>query len=127
MSINFNIATLGLLLALGVGCFGLPDQEPALGEPYVRVAVEEFTHHSTASVLRVTGGPGSQEACGIVATVDDETRYLRRDPSGEIREGSRAEVSVGDTVEVHVSGDVQESCPVQGYGEVIVMVHDIAS
>ena len=115
------------LALLCASCSGATVQEPVLGDPYVRGAVEEFTHHATASSLRVSGGPGSQEMCGIVATVDAGTRYLRRDLTGAVQTGARGEITVGDTVEVHVTGDVQESCPVQGYGAAVVLVHDLGS
>lgn len=123
---KFRRAGAVAFLFILVGCSTRSD-ELLLGTPYVRGAVEEFTHHATASALRVSGGPGSREPCGIVATVDARTRYLRRDPAGEIVPGARGEVTLGDTVEVHVSGDVQESYPVQAYGTAIVIVRDLGS
>jgi hypothetical protein len=70
----------------------------------------------------VRAGPGSRETCGIAATVDRETRYLRREAPGSLRRVDRSAVSVGDTVEVHVEGPVAESCPVQARASVVVLV-----
>lgn len=109
-------------LAILVACSTATDGDPALDQPYVRGAVQAFTHHATASSLQVSAGPGSREQCGIVATVDAGTRYMRRGANGRLIEATRAEIELGDTVEVHVSGDVMESCPVQGYGSVVVLL-----
>ena len=111
----------GAVLPACAGASG--PREPA-GEPYVVGPVESFTHHATASRLLVRAGPGSREPCGISATVDAETRYQRRSPSGALRAVSRAEVDVGDTVEVYVEGPVAESCPVQGYAALVVLLAD---
>ena len=112
-------AALALLVLAACARASVPN--PAAGEPYVRGPVESFTHHATASRLLVRGGPGSRESCGIAATVDARTRYLRRAPSGELRAASRAEVGVGDTVEVYVQGPVAESCPPQAYAAAVVL------
>lgn len=107
--------TLAACARAGVG------RQPS-GEPYARGAVESFTHRATASNLLVRAGPGSREACGISATVDARTRFLRRAPSGALGEITRAEVGVGDTVEVYVTGPVAESCPPLGYAAAVVLV-----
>lgn len=101
-------------------CAGASGPDPLSGEPYVRGPVESFTHHATASLLLVRAGPGSRESCGIAATVDARTRYLQRALSGGLRAASRAEVGVGDTVEVYVRGAIAESCPSQAYAAVVV-------
>ena len=100
----------------------VPPAEAVAGQPFVRGPVETITHHATASSLLVRGGPGSQEPCGIAATVDARTRYLQRDTSGLLRRLDRSTISAGDTVEVYVDGPVADSCPVQGYGAILVRV-----
>jgi hypothetical protein len=54
--------------------------------------------------------------------VDRDTRYLRREGSGTLRTVDRSAIDVGDTVEVHVEGEVAESCPVQARASVVVLV-----
>ena len=94
---------------------------PADG-PYVRGPVESIRSHATGTGLLVRAGPGSREPCGIQATTDARTRYLRRTGPGELRRAAPSDVEVGDTVEVHVAGPVAESCPVQGRAAVVVLV-----
>lgn len=84
--------------------------------------MEAVTHRETASRFLVRAGPGSREPCGITATVDRGTRYLRREGSGPLRTIDRVAISVGDTVEVHVDGPVAESCPVQALASHVVVV-----
>jgi hypothetical protein len=108
------------LLALAA-CSRASGPSPLAGDPYVRGPVESFTHHATASRLLVRGAPDSRESCGIAATVDARTRYLRRARSGELRPASRANVGVGDTVEVYVAGPIAESCPPQAYAAAVVL------
>lgn len=122
MSSRFFIPALALACAAPAACSRAAVLDPVPGDAYVRGPVEPFTHRATASRLLVRAGPGSRESCGIAATVDRRTRYLRREPSGTLQRVDRAAVSVGDTVEVHVDGAVAESCPVQAHASVIVLV-----
>src|SRR5688500_17130781 len=73
-----------LLLVTLAACSGAADPASTMGEAYVRGEVEGFMHHGTASMLHVSGGPGSRESCGINATVDAETEYFRRVAAGEV-------------------------------------------
>jgi hypothetical protein len=113
------IASLALLLAACVDPSALYTPE---GEPYVRGPIEAITAHATATGLLVLAGPGSQEPCGIQATADDDTRYLRRTADGTLQTSTLSELSVGDTVEVYVEGPIAESCPVQGRAAAIILV-----
>ena len=82
-----------------------------------------MTHRATASGLVVRPEAGASDPCGIAATVDGGTVYFRRAaPGGDLSPSALAEISVGDTVEVYVSGPVAESCPVQGRAATIVVV-----
>ncbi|HEX6925540.1 MAG TPA: hypothetical protein VF167_08920 [Longimicrobiaceae bacterium] len=96
---------------------GLPD-----GEPLVRGPIESIDHRATASGILVRAAPGSREMCGIAATADEETRYLRQEADGRRVSLDRSELEVGDTVEVYVTGPIAESCPVQGRASAIVPV-----
>lgn len=116
------IAVAALCIAPLAACTATSALQPPDQEPYVRGSIVSITHRATASTLRVEGGPGSREPCGIVATVDAETRYLTRTPAGTLGPGSLAALSEGDTVEVYVSGPVMESCPVQGRASSIVLI-----
>jgi hypothetical protein len=111
------VAAAGSVLA---SCAGTPAIEPPDGEPYVRGAISSIEHRAAGSGIRVEASPESREPCGIVATADASTRYLVRTPPGELEEASVAQLAVGDSVDVYVSGPVAESCPVQGYAAVIV-------
>jgi hypothetical protein len=92
------------------------------GEPYIRGPVEAIAHHATASNILVRAAPGSPDRCGISATVNGETRYLRQ-PSDDARNAAAlSDIDVGDTVEVYVSGPVAESCPVQAYAAAVVLL-----
>lgn len=107
-------------LAAAGACAGATGVLTPAGEPLVRGPIESMTHHATASSILVAAGPGSREACGIAARVDADTRYLVRTGAGAVSGSSLAELEVGDTVEVYVTGPVAESCPVQGYASFIV-------
>jgi endonuclease YncB( thermonuclease family) len=109
---------LGLLIA---GCRGATPAGQLSGEPLVVGPVESVAHRATASGILVRAAPGSREMCGISATADVETRYLRRAPDGETEPAALADLAVGDTVEVYVEGPVAESCPVQGRVSTIVI------
>ena len=117
---SFVLLVLGLTLAVCAppGALGVPD-----GVPTVRGAVVRVQHSATASGLLVE--PGG-DACGLQATADARTRYVRRDASGRRvplgtgAEGARA-LSAGDTVSVWVDGAVRESCPIQGRAAVVVV------
>lgn len=117
---NGRVLMAAALLGAVGGCGGATGVLAPTGEPLVRGTVESITHHATASNILVAAGPGSREACGISATVDDETRYLVRSAGGGLSRSTIAELDVGDTVEVYVNGPVAESCPVQGYASAIV-------
>jgi hypothetical protein len=119
-------AVLAAVLACtaAAACSGAAVLDTVPGDPYVRGPVESFSHHATASRLLVRAGPGSREPCGISATVDRRTRYLRREPSGTLGQVDRSAVGVGDTVEVHVDGAIAESCPVQAHASLVVLVAD---
>ena len=93
-----------------------------VGELYIRGPIESVTHRATASGILVQPAPGSDVACGISARVDAENRYLRRDTEGELHPITVADLEVGDTVEVFVTGPIAESCPVQGYVSTMVLV-----
>ncbi|MEX2570880.1 MAG: hypothetical protein WD737_06210 [Gemmatimonadota bacterium] len=93
-------------------------------DPYVIGPIESISHGAAASGLLVQAGPGSIEMCGIAATVDSRTRYLRRSEGDDLMPSALAELEVGDTVAVHVTGPVAESCPVQGYASTIVLIDD---
>lgn len=113
-------ATSFALMMLLPGCAasgGVPAPE---GEPLVVGLVESVVHTANASSVHVAAGAGSREQCGIVATADGGTRYLRRE-GGELREASREEVAEGVVVEVYVDGPVMESCPVQGRAAAFVI------
>ncbi|HEV2734592.1 MAG TPA: DUF3221 domain-containing protein [Longimicrobiaceae bacterium] len=122
MNSRFSILALALACAAPAACSRAAVLDPAPGDAYVRGPVEAVTHHATASRLLVRAGPGSREPCGISATVDRRTRYLRREPSGTLGQTDRSALSVGDTVEVHVDGAVAESCPVQARASFVVLV-----
>jgi hypothetical protein len=107
-----------LLLA---ACTRAAAPEMPAGEPYARGPIVSITHSATASGILVGAG-GSSESCGIAATADEQTRYLTRTGAGPAREVSRAELAVGDTVEVYVDGPVALSCPPQGHASTIVRV-----
>jgi hypothetical protein len=94
---------------------------PAEG-PYVRGPVESITHRSPATGLVVRAGPGSRDQCGISATADKRTRYLRRASGGGVEPSALSEIRTGDVVEVYVDGPIAESCPVQGHASVVVLV-----
>lgn len=115
-------AAVAVCLTPLLACTAMSMPQAPDGEPYVRGPIRSITHHATASGLLVDGGPGSREPCGISAAVDAETRYLRRSPQGVVRAVSLGDLSVGDTVEVYVSGGVAESCPVQGRASTVVLV-----
>jgi hypothetical protein len=108
-------------LALAAACAGSSRLVPPEGDPLVVGPVQSVTHREAASSIHVAAGPGSQEACGIVATADPRTRYLRR-VSGDLREATREEVEVGTRMEVYVDGPVMESCPVQGRAAAFVLI-----
>jgi hypothetical protein len=113
-----------LIVALAVlttACSSRAPAEPA-GEPLVRGAVESVGPHPESPVFLVRGGPGSLEPCGISARTDRRTRFLHRDSGVGLREIAPSAIEVGDTVEIHVSGPVAESCPVQGYAAAVVRV-----
>lgn len=110
-----------VLVPLLAACGAASTLEPA-GSPYVRGPVESITSRATGTGLLVRAGPGSREPCGISASADAGTRYLRRTPAGELERARLADVQVGDTVEVYVEGPVAESCPVQGKASAIVLV-----
>jgi hypothetical protein len=119
-------AVLAAVLACtaAAACSGAAVLDAVPGDPYVRGPVESFTHRATVSRLLVRAGPGSREPCGIIAGVDRDTRYLRREGSGTLQAVDRSAVRVGDTVEVHVDGEVAESCPVQARASLVVLVAD---
>lgn len=119
---RFPVLALVLACTAPAACARSSVLDAVPGEPYVRGPVESFTHHATASRLLVRAGPGSREACGIAATVDRRTRYLRREPSGTLGQMDRSALVVGDTVEVYVEGPVAESCPVQARASTVVLV-----
>ncbi|HLT46817.1 MAG TPA: hypothetical protein VK002_06275 [Rubricoccaceae bacterium] len=118
---------LGLLaltfLALLISACARPDALSAPDEePLVRGPIASITTHATGTGILVEAGPGSREPCGILATADAETRYLRRTGAGTLLQAELADLAVGDTVEVYVEGPVAESCPVQGYASAVVLV-----
>lgn len=88
--------------------------------------IAEITPSGVNMRLLVEAGPGSNEPCGIWATVDAETDYFRRDGDALIPLGTgpsgAEQVEVGDTVEVYVDGAVAESCPVQGRASSLVLL-----
>lgn len=113
------------LIAIAAVLFGTASCATAprpTGDPIVRGAIESITHRATASGYLVLAGPGSREMCGISATVDDRTTFLRRASTGELQPAARQEFAVGDTVEVFVDGPIAESCPVQGRASALVLV-----
>ena len=116
--ITLFAATAALLLG---ACSGDPLTRPPATAPLVIGPVVSVDHRATASGVLVEAGPGSQEPCGIQATIDADTRVLRR-VQGRLVPADRGAVAPGVTVEVYVSGPVAESCPVQGYAERLVLV-----
>ena len=114
-----------VVLVLGVlaACSRTAAVEAPPGDPYVRGPVESITHHATASSYLVGPGPGATGSCGIAATADARTRYLSR-AGGSFRAAERADIAVGDTVDVYVDGPVALSCPPQGRASAIVLVAD---
>jgi hypothetical protein len=115
-------STSTLILLAVAACSGTMAPE---GTPLVRGPIESIAHHATGSGFLVGARPGSREACGISATADDRTRYLRRSASGAYTEAARADLEVGDTVEVFVDGPVAESCPVQGRAAALVLINNV--
>lgn len=121
-----RIVTSSVLLVLGLtlavcaapGALGVP-----YGPPDVRGTLAEVRHGATASGLTVEPGDGT---CGLQATADAETRYLRRSADGRLTPlGTGAEgvgaLAIGDVAEVWVEGPVMESCPTQGRAAVVVV------
>ena len=90
-------------------------------DPYVTGSIESIMHRATASGLLVRPAAGARDPCGISATVDAQTRYYRRRVRS-LEPAALADLQLGDTVEVHVTGPVAESCPAQGYASAIVIV-----
>lgn len=119
------LASLALAAALAA-CTGSSTLEPPAGTPYVRGPVESVASRAAAARLLVRAGPGSREPCGISASADAGTRYLRRTPAGELEGAGLSDVQVGDTVEVYVEGPVAESCPVQARASAVVLVSEAA-
>lgn len=113
------LALVGALLA---ACSGAAMLETPRGEPYAVGTLDSITHRQATSLLLVRALPGSPEPCGIAATVNRETTYLRRDPAGAQRRIALADLTLGDTVEVYVYGAVAESCPPQGYANVVILL-----
>jgi hypothetical protein len=113
-----------LVGALAWGCGAMAGPAEPDGEPIVRGPVESITHHATGSGILVRAGPGSRDSCGIATTADGDTRFLRRGADGRVAGASLAEVAVGDTVEVYVTGPVAESCPLQGRASTILLLGD---
>ena len=124
MSPARRAAPLLLAAALTSACGGMAGPAEPDGEPVVRGPVESLTHHATGSGILVRAGPGSRDPCGIAATADRDTRYLRRGSDGRVVSAVLAEVEVGDTVEVYVTGPVAESCPLQGRAATILLLGD---
>ena len=110
----------GLAVLLLMGCGAASGPSDAQDAPLVRGPIESITHHATATGMVVRAAPGSREMCGISATVDHATRIQRRTAAGALAPAALAELEVGDTVEVYVSGPVAESCPVQGRADAVV-------
>lgn len=110
------------LAAALAGCAGSSALEPPAGTPYVRGPVESVASRAAATRLLVRAGPGSREPCGISASADAGTRYLRRTPAGGLEGAALSDVRVGDTVEVYVVGPVAESCPAQARASAVVLV-----
>lgn len=122
-----GLAATALLAVLLVACADPSTLYSPEGAPYVRGPVESITAHATGAGLLVRAGPGSQEPCGIQATADARTHYLRRIGEGPLQRATLADLSVGDTVEVYVEGPVAESCPVQGRAAAVVLVAEAGS
>ena len=95
---------------------GLPE-----GSPYVEGPVASVAHSATASGILVNPPPGSVQSCGISATVDARTRFLRRTASGALEPARVGDLAVGSTVAVYVEGPLTRSCPAQGYASVMVI------
>jgi hypothetical protein len=102
-------------------CANGPEPAPQ-GTLHVRGPVEAIAHRATASGIAVAGGPDSPEPCGILATADVSTRYWQRTAEGTLVPLPLASLTVGDTVEVYVTGPVAESCPTQGRAAAVVRV-----
>lgn len=105
---------------LVTACTGAPSLRAPEEEPVVIGAIASITHRATASGLLVQPGVPPGDPCGILATVDAETRYLERSRTGTLTRISLTDLAEGDTVEVYVSGPVMESCPLQGRGATII-------
>jgi hypothetical protein len=111
-----TVALLTVLLLAGCG----GRSSTSVERPLVVGSIESVIHRATQSGIRVTGGPGSSEPCGIVATVDADTEVVARTGDGQTRVLTPGDLDGGDTVEVYVDGPVAESCPVQGRASRIV-------
>ena len=97
--------------------------EPPPGPPYVRGPVASVTEVGGVTRLFVRAGPGSREACGIVATATTRTRLSRRSSAGAlVGRATLRDVAVGDTVEVYPGPYIAESCPVQGEAVALVLL-----
>lgn len=120
------IKSLVVLVVLGSAVLGSCTNRSAPPKserkPYVRGPVASLGDRTTGSGLLVQADPKSREPCGILATVDNETRYLLRSRAGALRSASLEDLREGDTVEIYVSGTVMESCPVQGYASSVILI-----
>ncbi len=122
MSIPRTNTCIGLALCLMFSACSSPRPAEPSGDPYVRGAVETISTEAAAATIFVRAGPGSREPCGIFATTDSRTSYFRRDSAGDRIPATLSALQLGDTVEVFVTGPVMESCPVQGYASMIVVL-----
>jgi hypothetical protein len=74
-------------------------------------------------LVRVGPGAGARDVCGgISASVTTRTRVLRRTAAGGRERVGLDALTVGDTAEVYVTGNVTGRCEADGEADGIVLV-----
>jgi hypothetical protein len=87
----------------------LPDRDPT--EIGIVVSVSATTVHIKAPSV----------TCGIIFTMDGDTRVLVAREDGTIVEADRSQVTVGRSAYGWASGPIAESCPAQAEAAVILL------
>ena len=105
-----NVPLVMLIFAAACGsATDLPDRNPT--EIGIVVSVSATTVHIKAPSV----------ACGIIFTMDGDTRVLVAREGGTIVEADRSELTVGRSAYGWASGPIAESCPAQAQAEVILL------
>ena len=101
-----------VVLALAAACVSatdLPDRPPS--EDGFVISVSPTTVHIRAA----------SDQCGIIFSVDDDTRILLKRENGTIIEVTLAIVTAGRRAQGWASGPIAESCPAQA-GAAVIMI-----